>query len=421
MTWKDGKAPMNLIVLKFGGTSLGSVERIKTAAKRAAEARASGYFPVVVVSAMDRSTDRLVNLAHQISKRPDPREMDMLLATGEQVSMALFSMALQDRGVDAISLTGWQAGIITNRAHTQARIQHVKKERLLTHIERGKAVIVAGFQGVTVDGEITTIGRGGSDTTAVALAAALRARRCDIFTDVDGVFTADPRIVPHARPLASVSYDDMLELADLGANVLHPSAVAYAKAHRVPIIVRSSFSDAAGTVVQERTTHETRNLIKGMALTEDIVKVTVTGLERDKAVLEELSMLLSQSSISCCDLTVQKPGELSFFVSREKLTHVWELLQKSRKRIRYDRLLCDGQGLAKISLLGTARGSCNKITSTLAQCLNAETRIHYEVMTASERIVSCLVPQSAVTEVMQTLHSAFFLREKSGVGSQSRN
>lgn len=269
---------MGLIVQKFGGTSVGSVEKILNVAYRVIEEKQRGHDVVVVVSAMGKSTDSLVALAKEITEQPSSREMDMLLTTGEQVTISLLTMALQNKGYDAVSYTGWQAGIETENIHGNARITNIDTAKLKERLNEGKIAVVAGFQGVTAEGEITTLGRGGSDTTAVALAAALKADKCDIYTDVPGVFTTDPRYVKTARKLAGISYDEMLELANLGAGVLHPRAVEFAKNYQVPLEVRSSTEKEAGTLIEEESSMEQNLIVRGIAFEDQITRVTVCGL-----------------------------------------------------------------------------------------------------------------------------------------------
>jgi aspartate kinase len=272
---------MSLIVQKFGGTSVGSIERIQHVAKKIEQEVRKGNQPVVVVSAMGNSTDFLVEMAKQISPDPTDREMDMLLTTGEQITISLLAMALSHLHIEAVSMTGWQAGMITDAVHRDARIIEINKEKILSQTGAGKVVVVAGFQGVTIDGQITTLGRGGSDITAVALAAALDAERCDIFTDVSGVFTADPRIVPSARKMKQISFDEMLELAQLGAEVLHPRAVEWAKNHHVALTVRSSFEETEGTWIKEDMLLDEGWAVCGVTyelLENDLAKVSIVGI-----------------------------------------------------------------------------------------------------------------------------------------------
>lgn len=395
---------MGLLVKKFGGTSIKSIERIQAVAKRIAQDVHAGNRLVVVVSAMGKSTDHLVELAKKITPHPDPREMDQLLATGEQVSTALLCIALHQLGIAAVSLTGWQAGIITEKVHAQARIVEVKKEKILSHVEKGRVVVVAGFQGVTEDGEVTTIGRGGSDTSAVVLAAALGAERCDIFTDVNGVYTADPRIVPDARQLRQISCDEMLALARLGAQVLHPRAVACAKKHGVPLTVRSSFHEAEGTRIEAICSSDEQLPVCGIAHKDNFVKVTLVKAKKEPAFCSRLTTVLTQSSLVCDDVITENSREISFFIESERLAKFFAVLDESRQAIesiRYE------HNLAKVSVVGAAAGD-PKIVSTVQEQLN-NASIERKMVITSRQSVSCLIPQDAVAKAANTLHRAFGL------------
>ncbi|MGA9287773.1 MAG: aspartate kinase, partial [Anaerobacillus sp.] len=269
---------MGLRVLKFGGTSVGDVEKIKNVSRRLIDAVNAGDEVVAVVSAMGKTTDELVGLSKGITANPSARELDMLLTTGEQVTTALLSMALNEEGYEAVSLTGWQAGIKTETLHGNARILDIDAKRMNQHLAEGKIVIVAGFQGLTDTSDIATLGRGGSDTTAVAIAAALKADRCEIYTDVDGVYTTDPRYVKTARKLSTISYDEMLELANLGAGVLHPRAVEFAKNYNILLEVRSSFTSEPGTFIEEVVSMEQNLVVRGLAFESNVTKITISGL-----------------------------------------------------------------------------------------------------------------------------------------------
>jgi aspartate kinase len=297
-----GERNMSIFVHKFGGTSVGSIERIQHVAKKISLTVKQGHQVVVVVSAIGSSTDTLVNMAKEITPNPDAREMDMLLSTGEQVSVALLTLALHHLQVQAISMTGWQAGIVTEEVHGNAEIIDIQTEKIIPYLQEGKVVVVAGFQGVTEQGQICTLGRGGSDTTAVALAAALKAERCDIFTDVKGVFTADPRIVPLARQIKQISYDEMLELSSLGAKVLHARSVTWAKRHGVNLSVRSAFEDVEGTLINEETVMEDECVVHGITYEldgEELAKIAVVGIEMEShpEVLREILNSLLEAKV----------------------------------------------------------------------------------------------------------------------------
>jgi len=282
---------MSLIVQKYGGTSVADAEKIKNVARRIAKNRDEGNQVVVVVSAMGDSTDDLVTLAYQVAKKPDIRELDVLLSTGEVVSSTLLAMALQDMGYAAVSLSGAQAGIRTDSAHSRARILKIDPKRMKAELGKGNIVIVAGFQGITDDMDVTTLGRGGSDTTAVALAASLKAAVCQIYTDVDGVYTADPRLVPEARRLAEIGYEEMLEMASYGARVMHPRAVELGELFKIPILVASSFTEQLGTLIHGGISMEARNKVRSIAHNPDVAKVTVVGVP-DRPALPLLSLAL---------------------------------------------------------------------------------------------------------------------------------
>ena len=314
---------MSLVVQKFGGTSVGDVEKIKNVARRVAESKKRIDHVVVVVSALGDTTDNLVGLAAQISKAPPEREIDMLLSTGEQVSMALLAMALCEMGQDAISMTGQQVEILTDTGHTRAKIRHVGADRVVQELRKGRVVIVAGFQGVTSEGEITTLGRGGSDTTAVALAAALHADYCEIYTDVDGVFTADPRVVPEARKLEEVSYMEMLEMAATGARVLQSRSVEYGRNYDVPLHVRSSFHQGEGTWVKSEDAIMEKAIVSAVTHDFSEAKVTVAGVPDKPGVAARLFGALAESNVNV-DMIIQNVSEhartdISFTVATDDL------------------------------------------------------------------------------------------------------
>ena len=285
--------------MKFGGSSVGSTERMQRVARRIADYKEAGHQVVVVVSAMGDTTDDLIDQSKQLNQNPPSREMDMLLTTGEQISVALLSMTVNQIGHKAMSFTGWQAGIRTEAVHGKARITDIRPDRIFNALEEGNAVIVAGFQGMTEEGEITTLGRGGSDTTAVALAAAIKADVCEIYTDVDGIYSTDPRIVKCARKLDEISYDEMLELANLGAAVLHPRAVEYAKNYNVPLVVRSSFTQNEGTSVKEEAVMEQGIVVRGIAYDKNVARISILGVEDIPGVLAKVfGALASAASMS---------------------------------------------------------------------------------------------------------------------------
>ncbi|RAK21332.1 aspartate kinase [Anoxybacillus vitaminiphilus] len=405
---------MEIIVQKFGGTSVGSIERIQNVANRVIEEANNGNKVVVVVSAMGKTTDELVNLAKQISKNPSKREMDMLLTTGEQVSIALLTMALKEKGYDAVSLTGWQAGIETEAVHGNARIMNIDTARIHEHLNEGKIVVVAGFQGITKDQEITTLGRGGSDTTAVALAAALNAKKCDIYTDVTGVFTTDPRYVKKARKLQSISYDEMLELANLGAGVLHPRAVEFAKNYQVQLEVRSSMERERGTVVEEEASMEQNLIVRGIAFEDQVTRVTVQGLPNGLHTLSTIFTTLADHGINV-DIIIQSTTNedttsLSFSIRTEDLEETLNVLQSHKEILQYATVEHES-GLAKVSIVGSGMISNPGVAAEMFKVL-AEHGIEVKMVSTSEIKVSTVVQQSKMVAAVEALHEAFQLAEE---------
>ena len=406
---------MGLIVQKFGGTSVGSVERILNVAERVTEEKNRGNNVVVVVSAMGKTTDQLVGLAKGITDNPSKREMDMLLTTGEQTTIALLAMALIEKGQDAVSYTGWQAGITTESVHGSARIMDIETGRLKKDLEAGKIVIVAGFQGVSIDGEITTLGRGGSDTTAVALAAALKADKCDIYTDVTGVFTTDPRFIREARKLASVSYDEMLELANLGAGVLHPRAVEYAKNYQVPLEVRSSLERESGTVIEEEVSVEQNLVVRGVAFEEEITRVSVVGLPNSLTGLSSIFTTLATNRINV-DIIIQSTTEkqttnLSFSIKSSDLEATLAVLESVKVTLGYERIDAE-QGLAKVSIVGSGMISNPGVAAGMFEVLAAN-EVEIKMVSTSEIKVSAVVEQRQMLLAVDALHQAFNLSKAS--------
>ncbi|AGK55135.1 aspartate kinase [Bacillus sp. 1NLA3E] len=404
-----------LIVQKFGGTSVGSVERILNVAERVIEEKNRGNSVVVVVSAMGKTTDQLVSLAKGITDNPNKREMDMLLTTGEQMTIALLAMALNEKGHDAVSYTGWQAGIITESVHGSARIMDIETGRLNNDLEAGKIVIVAGFQGVSIDGEITTLGRGGSDTTAVALAAALKADKCDIYTDVTGVFTTDPRFIQEARKLGSVSYDEMLELANLGAGVLHPRAVEYAKNYQVPLEVRSSLERESGTIIEEEVSVEQNLVVRGVAFEEEITRVSVVGLPNSLTGLSTVFTTLASNRINV-DIIIQSTTEkhttnLSFSIKSSDLEETLAVLESVKETLGYERIEAE-QDLAKVSIVGSGMISNPGVAAEMFEVLAAN-EVEVKMVSTSEIKVSAVVKQKLMLPAVEALHQAFNLASAS--------
>jgi aspartate kinase len=405
---------MGLIVQKFGGTSVGSVERILNVAQRVKDEINQGNQVVVVVSAMGKSTDQLVNLAKEISPTPNKRDMDMLLSTGEQVTIALLSMALNEQGLPAVSFTGWQAGIVTEPIHGNARITTINTEAVKNQLADGKVVIVAGFQGITENGEITTLGRGGSDTTAVALAAALEAEKCDIYTDVTGVYTTDPRYVKSARKLQSVSYDEMLELANLGAGVLHPRAVEFAKNYQVKLEVRSSMERVEGTVIEEEATMEQNLVVRGVAFEDEITKVSVLGLANSLTSLSTIFTTLAENHLNV-DIIVQSTTEaetanLAFSIKTQDLMETLNVLENSKDVLNYEQLDAENK-LAKVSIVGSGMISNPGVAAKMFEVL-AENQIQIKMVSTSEIKVSAVVEEKHMLKAVEVLHQVFGLNRE---------
>ncbi|MCM3162903.1 aspartate kinase [Metabacillus litoralis] len=402
---------MGIIVQKFGGTSVGSVERIQNVANRVIQEKDAGNDVVVVVSAMGKSTDQLVDLAGQLTSKPSKREMDMLLTTGEQITISLLSMALIEKGYDAISFTGWQAGIETESTHGNARITNINPQKINKELEKGKVVVVAGFQGVAVEGQITTLGRGGSDTTAVALAAALKADKCDIYTDVTGVFTTDPRFVKEARKLESISYDEMLELANLGAGVLHPRAVEFAKNYNIPLEVRSSMENERGTIIEEEAEMEQNLIVRGIAFEDQVTRVSVLGLPNELTTLSTIFSTLAKNGLNV-DIIIQNTTtdnktSISFSVKTSDLEDTIRVLEQYKEELGYERVESES-GLAKVSIVGSGMVSNPGVAAEMFDVL-AKQGIEVKMVSTSEIKVSTVISQAHMVSAVDTLHNAFEL------------
>ncbi len=406
---------MGLIVQKFGGTSVGNIERIKNVAKRIYKYYKEGHKIVVVVSAMGDTTDELISMAEEITKNPSPREMDVLLSSGERISSALLTMALHELGIPAISLSGRQAGIYTNSIHTKAQITCIKPERILKEISLGKVVVVAGFQGYDLDNNnITTLGRGGSDATAVALAYALKADICEIYTDVEGIFTADPRIVPSARKLDYISYEEMLELAGQGAQVMQLRAMDLAATYKVPIIVRSSFNENSGTFIGEVEKMETRRKITGIAHNKNIAKITVLGVPDKPGIAYKIFAPLGNAAINVDDIVqnVSKDGitDLSFTVPEKELSNALKIVKEIIPQIDAKDVLYDDQ-IGKVSIIGWGMQGTPGIAAKMFGIL-AENGINIEMITTSEIKITCIIRRDLVEKAVQALHDGFKLGEE---------
>jgi len=397
-------------VQKFGGTSVATPERIKHVARRVVATRGAGHHVVAVVSAPGDMTDDLIAMARQITGHPPARELDMLLATGEQVSIALLAMAIHAEGHEAISLTGGQARIRTERVHTRARILGVDRRRIDRELAAGRIVIVAGFQGITDDEEITTLGRGGSDTTAVALASALGADLCQIYTDVEGVFTADPRLVPEARKLREISYDEMLEMASSGALVVQTRAAELAKQYRVPLEVRSSFVDREGTIVAEGTM-ERRRVVTGVTHDRNVAKITATGLVDRPGIAHTLFRAIADRHVNVNMIiqSVPRPqgADISFTVARSDMAAAADAARGVAREIGAEEILADDQ-VAMVSIVGAGMISNPGVAARMFGALARE-GINIELIATSEIKVSCVIRAGEVERAVRALHREFEL------------
>ena len=402
---------MALIVQKYGGSSVADAEKIKNVARRIAAVKEKGNQVVVVVSAMGKTTDNLISLAHQITDHPDERELDVLLSTGEIVSSTLLAMALQSLGHNAVSLSGAQAGIQTDAAYSRARIVAVEKQRIVKELDAGKIVIVAGFQGITSDMDVTTLGRGGSDTTAVAMAASLGAEICEIYTDVEGVFTADPRLVPEAHKLREIGYEEMLELATYGAKVMHPRAVELGELYNIPILVASSFTESPGTIIRGGLSMEVRNKVRGIAHDLNVAKVTVRGVPDKPGIATTIFEALAQDNISVDTIvqnaSVERVTDLTFTVAKSDLNKALKVVEPVAKSIGARGCVADAN-LGKVSIVGTGMQNAPGYAARMFRALY-EQGINIELITTSEIRVTCIIDQSQVFKAVQALHKAFEL------------
>ncbi|MFA4844346.1 MAG: aspartate kinase [Candidatus Margulisiibacteriota bacterium] len=405
---------MVIIVHKYGGTSVGTPEKIKNVARRAKKIKDAGNDVVVVVSAMGHTTDELIALMHQVTSKPDPREYDMLVSTGEQVSAALLAMGLQSLGCPAVSLTGGQAGVVTEDIYKKARIKEIKLDRLKKELKAGKVVVVTGFQGIDSQGDIITIGRGGSDTSAVAIAAALQAQVCDIYTDVDGVYTADPRIVPEARKLKNISYEEMLELASLGAQVLHPRSVECASVYGITIHLRSATKEDEGTYIEEASKMEKKEAVRGIALDENIAKIGILNVPDQPGTAAKLFGALAAEKINV-DMIVQSihsqgtQADMAYTVDRPELKSAVEITERVAKELKASGVISDPD-VAKVSLVGIGMVSQPGTAAKMFAALSAE-KINIQMITTSEIKISCVVKAEQGKRAVQVLHKAFGLEK----------
>ena len=406
---------MSLIVQKFGGTSVGTIEKIEQVADKVAGFRAEGHDVVVVVSAMSGETNRLIGLAHEVQDAPTPREMDVLVSTGEQVTTALLSMALHKRGLQAKSYNGSQVRILTDDAHTKARIKDIDDERLHADLKEGNVIVVAGFQGVDERGNITTLGRGGSDTTAVALAAALKADECQIYTDVDGVYTTDPRMVDGARRLDRITFEEMLEMASMGSKVLQIRSVEFAGKYNVPLRVLHSFQDGPGTLIslEEESDMETPT-IAGIAFTRDEAKLTVLGVPDTPGVAYKILGPVGEANIEV-DVIVQnvaedKSTDFTFTVHRNDMERAGDILNAVASELNAREVRSDDK-IAKISLVGVGMRSHAGVASQMFKTL-AEVGINIQMISTSEIKISVIIDEKFLELAVRSLHSAFGLDQE---------
>jgi aspartate kinase len=402
---------MSVVVQKYGGTSVGSVERIRAVAGRVLRARQQGHQVVVVVSAMAGETDRLLGLAREVAATPVAREVDTLLATGEMVSIALVAMALRDLGCPAESFTGPQGGILTDNAHMQARIKHITTTRLQRALTAGVVPVVAGFQGVSEGDDLTTLGRGGSDLTAVALAAALHAELCEIYTDVDGVYSADPNIVPQARRLARISYDEMLEMARLGAKVLQARSVEFAKKYNVPVVVKSSFSEGSGTLVSRSDQDMERVIVSGVTSDKNQAKITLTRVLDRPGIAAKLFGRIAAANI-VVDMIIQNASEggltdISFTVSRSDAQQTLALAHQSLVDLGAEEATLQ-TNIAKVSIVGVGMQSHAGVAARMFEVLAAES-INILMISTSEIKISCVIEDKYTELAVRVLHDAFQL------------
>ncbi|MCF6159315.1 MAG: aspartate kinase [wastewater metagenome] len=402
---------MGLIVQKFGGTSVASAERIKAAAKRITDTYKAGNKVIVVVSARGETTDELINLAYELTDSPSKRELDVLMSTGEQISIALVAMAIHALGYPAVSFTGGQVGIITDSYHTKARIKNINADRIQKELDTGTIVIVAGFQGIDANENITTLGRGGSDTTAVALAAIMKAERCDIFTDVDGIYTADPRKVPLARKLDKISYDEILELASLGAQVMHSRSIEFAKKYNVPLFVRSSFNDNEGTLICKEVKEMEDIVVSGAAVSKDDAKITIRAVPDVPGQAAKIFHEIAKRNINV-DMIIQNASiegraDVTFTVPRNDLQLALDTVERLKEELGAGEVLYDSK-IAKLSVVGIGMRSHCGVAEKMFRVL-ADEKINIQMISTSEIKISCVIDDAHADRALRVVHTAFGL------------
>jgi aspartate kinase len=401
---------MPIVVQKYGGSSVADPDKIRNVARRIAKSRDSGNQVVVVISAMGDTTDALIALAHQITDQPDQREMDMLLSTGEIVSSSLLTMALHKMGYKAISLTGRQAGILTDNSFSKAKILKVESERIVAELKEDNIVVVAGFQGINDEQDITTLGRGGSDTTAVALAISLKAKVCERFTDVDGIYTTDPRFCPEAHKLKEIGYDEMLELTSSGSKAIHYRAVELAGVYNMPLLVASSFNDSPGTLIHGGHM-EVRNKVRGIAHDLDVAKVTITGIPDQPGVAASIFEPLAKAGVSI-DTIVQNASsaeitDMTFTVAKNDIKKALEVIDPIAKTLGAKQVVTDSK-LGKVSIVGTGMQNTPGYASKMFSALSKE-GINIQLITTSEIRITCIIEDLRVKDAVKALHKAFEL------------
>ena len=401
-----------IIVQKYGGTSIGDVEKLKLIAKKISETKEKGFFPVIVVSAMGKTTDDLVSMSKKVTflnKAPDLREKDILLSTGELVSSTLLAISIKSLDQKVISLSGSQAGIITDDIHGSARISDINTDRIIGEIENDNMIIIAGFQGINIDGDITTLGRGGSDTTAVAIAAALKAEFCEIYTDVEGIFTTDPKIVHNARKLDKINYEDMLEMSVLGAK-MHPRSIELASIYNVPVYVAETFSDKRGTLITKGDEMENIKTVTGIAIDKKVSKITIKKIKNLPGTAASILKPLSEKSISIDVIVQNTPNDgfidFSFSLSEDDLDQAFDILM-NESSLEFQEII-KGKGFAKISLVGTGMQNTPGYAADMFIALGKE-KINIEMITTSEIRITCLINEDQVKSAVNSLHSAFEL------------
>jgi len=406
---------VGLIVQKYGGTSVADTGRIKAVAERVAARAREGDMVIVVVSAMAGETDKFVGFAHEITDTPDEREMDLLLSSGERITSALMAMAIQDLGLESMSFTGRQVGIITDSAHTKAMIEHIEAGRLRAALDDGKVPVVAGFQGIDEFSDVTTLGRGGSDTTAVAIAAALNADLCEIYTDVEGVFTADPRIVPDARKMDRISYDEMLEMASLGAKVLHGRSVEFAKKYNVPLVVRSSFNTSPGTLVTREDEDMEKTVITGVTHDKNQARITIMRVPDRPGIAANIFNAIAGANINV-DMIVQnissddRATDISFTVSKEEAGKAFEITRKVSEELGTKGVNMNTD-VAKVSIVGVGMQSHFGVAATMFQTLS-NAGINIMMISTSEIKISCVIDVKHAEEAVRRLHDVFQLAKQ---------